>query len=152
MDATYSANGRCLMKWLTVVLSSAVLAARNVFGMAIQGSAQFISVALTASAQADLLLNEPIANIAVDSVVSIRADNTGAAGTVVSSIASDTRTIVRESPLAAGGTAGVMPNADANPGVTFQAFAGETLQFNTRETAAATPTVNLAIEVIPGLA
>ncbi len=118
--------------------------------MAREGSAQFISVALTASAAADLLLNEPIARISVDSLVSIRADNTGAAGTVLSSIASDTRTIEREGPLGAGGTAGVRPNADANPGVQFQAFQGETLQFNTRETAAATPTVNLVIEVIPG--
>ncbi len=120
--------------------------------MAREGSAQFISTALVGSAAADLLLNEPIARISVDSIVSIRADNTGAAGTVLSSIASDTRTIIREGPLAAGGTAGVQPNADANPGVVFQAFQGETLQFNTRETAAATPTVNIAIEVVPGVA
>ena len=120
--------------------------------MAREGSAQFISTALSASASADLLLNEPIARISVDSVVSLRADFTGSAGTVVSSIASDTRTIVREGPLSAGGTAGVQPNADANPGVVFQAFQGETLQFNTREGAAATPTVNLVVEVIPGQA
>ncbi len=119
--------------------------------MARQGSAQFLSIVLTASATADLLLNEPIARIDVDSVVSIRGDNTGAAGTVLHSLASDTRTISREGPLIAGGTAGVVPSADDNPGVTFQAFAGETIQFNTRETAAATPTVNIYMEVLPGL-
>ena len=107
---------------------------------------------LTASAAQDLLLNEPIANIQVDSVVSIRWDTTGASNSVLAGIAADTRTIVREGALPAGGTAGVMPNADSNPGVSFQAFAGETLQANTRETAAATPTVNLVIEAVPGLA
>ncbi len=120
--------------------------------MARQGSSQFVSLALTASVAADLFLNEPIAKIDIDSVVSIRADNTGAAGTVLHSLASDVRTITREGPLAAGGTAGVIPSAEANPGVVFQAFAGETLQFNVRETAAATPTANVYIEVIPGLA
>ncbi len=63
--------------------------------MARQGSAQFLSQALVASATADLFLNEPIARIDVDSVVSIRGDNTGAAGTVLHSLASDTRTIQR---------------------------------------------------------
>ncbi len=120
--------------------------------MARQGSAQFLSSVLAASATADLLLNEPIARIDVDSIVSIRSDNTGAAGTVLHSLASDTRTITREGPLIAGGTAGVVPSADNNPGVTFQAFQGETIQFNTRETAAATPTVNIFMEVLPGLA
>ncbi len=120
--------------------------------MARQGSAQFLSAAIVASVAADFFLNEPIAKIDVDSVVSIRSDNTGAAGGVVHSLASDTRTIQREGPMIVGGTAGVVPNALANPGVTFQAFAGETLQFNIRETAAATPTVNVFIEVIPGLA
>ncbi len=120
--------------------------------MARQGSAQFLTSALTASVLVDLFLNEPIARIDVDSVVSIRSDMTGAAGTVLHSLASDTRTIVREGALIAGGTAGVVPSADNNPGVTFQAFQGETLQFNARETAAATPTVNIHIEVIPGLA
>jgi len=120
--------------------------------MARQGSAQFISQALVASATADLFADVPAARIDVDSVVSIRADNTGAAGTVIHSIASDTRIILREGPLPAGGTAGVVPNADSNPGVVFQALAGETIQFNTRETAAATPTVNVVLEVIPGQA
>jgi len=120
--------------------------------MAIQGSQQFVVTVLTASTAEDLLLNEPIAKIAVDSIVNMRWDTTGASNSVRAGIASDTRTIVREGALPAGGTAGVMPNADQNPGVTFQAFDGETLQANTRETAAAAPTVNLVIEVIPGRA
>jgi len=120
--------------------------------MAIQGSQQFIVTVLVASVGQDLLLNEPIGNIQVDSIVTIRWDTTGASASVLAGIASDVRTIVREGALPAGGTAGVQPNADANPGVAFQAFAGETLQANVRETAAATPTVNLVIEVVPGLA
>jgi len=140
------------MKWLSVVISRAVRLSKTVTSMAIQGSQQFIVTVLTASATQDLLLNEPIANIQVDSVVTIRWDTTGASNSVRAGIASDTRTIVREGSLPAGGTAGVVPNADSNPGVAFQAFAGETLQANTRETAAATPTVQLVIEVVPGLA
>jgi len=139
------------MKWLSATISAAVRIAKSVT-MAIQGSQQFIVTVLTASVSQDLLLNEPIANIQVDSVVTLRWDTTGASNSVRAGIASDTRTIVREGALPAGGTAGVMPNADANPGVSFQAFQGETLQANTRETAAATPTVNLVIEVVPGLA
>jgi len=140
------------MKWLATTLSARVKALYGIVAMAIQGSQQFIVTVLTASATQDLLLNEPIANIQVDSIVTIRWDTTGASNTVRAGIASDTRTIVREGALPAGGTAGVQPNADSNPGVAFQAFAGETLQANTRETAAATPTVNLVIEVVPGLA
>jgi len=140
------------MKWLAVTLSQRVKALAGIIAMAIQGSQQFIVTVLTASATQDLLLNEPIANIQVDSIVTIRWDTTGASNSVRAGIASDTRTIVREGALPAGGTAGVQPNADSNPGVAFQAFAGETLQANTRETAAATPTVNLVIEVVPGLA
>jgi len=41
------------------------------------------------------------------------------------------------------------PSAQDNPGVEFVAFAGETLQVTARETAAATPVVNMFIEVVP---
>jgi len=136
------------MKWLQVVLSPVVQAYRNVC-MAIQGSGQFLTITLTASVVNQLLQNEPIARISVDSLVQIRYDTTGATNTVQSTIASDTRIIQRESPVPVGGTAGVMPNADANPGVSFLAFAGETLQVSARETAAATPVVNMWIEVVP---
>ncbi len=117
--------------------------------MAIQGSGQFLTITLTASVVNQLLQNEPIARISVDSLVQIRYDTSGATNTVQSTIASDTRIIQRESPVPVGGTAGVMPNADANPGVSFLAFAGETLQVSARETAAATPVVNMWIEVVP---
>lgn len=117
--------------------------------MAIQGSAQFFTTTLTASVVNQLLNNEPIARISVDSIVSIRYDTTGATNTVISTIAADTRIIQRESPVPVGGTAGVNPAADTNPGVTFLAFAGETLQVSARETAAATPVVNMQIEVVP---
>ena len=136
------------MKWLQVVLSPVVAAYRSVRG-AIQGSAQFLTTTLTASVTNQLLANEPIARISVDSLVSIRYDTTGATNTVLSAIASDTRTIQRESPVPVGGTAGVMPNADSNPGVEFLAFAGETLQVSARETAGATPVVNMYVEVVP---
>lgn len=136
------------MKWLAVVLSPVVEAYRSV-KMAIQGSAQFLTVTLTASVVNQLLANEPIARISVDSLVTIRYDTTGATNTVQSTIAADTRIILRESPVPVGGTAGVNPNADSNPGVSFLAFAGETLQVSARETAAATPVVNMFIEVVP---
>lgn len=117
--------------------------------MAIQGSAQFLTITLTASVVNQLLANEPIARISVDSIVTIRYDTSGATNTVQSTIASDTRIIQRESPVPVGATAGVIPNADSNPGVSFLAFAGETLQVSARETAAATPVVNMFIEVVP---
>jgi len=136
------------MKWLSVILSPVVIAYMAV-KMAIQGSAQFFTTTLTASVTNQLLANEPIARISVDSLVSIRYNTTGATNTVLSTIASDTRTIQRESPIPVGGTAGVIPNAQDNPGVEFLAMAGETLQVTARETAAATPVVNMFIEVVP---
>ncbi len=137
------------MKWLSLTVSAATQAYRSVVGMAIQGSAQFLTTTLTASVVNQLLANEPIARISVDSIVQIRYDTSGATNTVQSTIASDTRIIQRESPIPVGATAGVIPNADNNPGVSFLAFAGETLQVSARETAAATPVVNMFIEVVP---
>ncbi len=117
--------------------------------MAIEGSAQFLTTTLTASVTNQLLAGEPIARISVNSDVSIRYNTTGATNTVLSQIASDTRVIQRESPIPVGGTAGVIPAAQDNPGVSFVAFAGETLQVTARETAGATPVVNMFIEVVP---
>jgi len=137
------------MNWLTTTISRGVRIARSIVGMAIEGSAQFFTTTLTASVTNQLLANEPIARISVDSDVSIRYDTSGATNTVLSTIASDTRIIQRESPVPVGATAGVIPNADSNPGVSFVAFAGETLTVSARETAAATPVVNMMIEVVP---
>ncbi len=137
------------MKWLSVTTSRLVAIVQSITAMAIQGSAQFFTTTLTASVVNQLLQNEPIARISVDSVVTIRYDTSGATNTVISTIFSDTRAILRDSPIPVGATAGVIPNADANPGVTFLAFAGETLQVTARETAAATPVVNMFVEVVP---
>lgn len=137
------------MKWLTVTLSKFVQFAMGVKAMAIEGSAQFLTTTLTASVVNQLLANEPIARISVDSDVSIRFDTSGATNTVLATISSDTRVIQRESPIPVGATAGVIPSAQDNPGVSFVAFAGETLQVAARETAAATPVVNMFIEVVP---
>ena len=137
------------MKWLTSTLSPFVNFVQTITAMANEGSAQFFTTTLTASVTNQLLANEPIARISVDSDVSIRYDTTGATNTVLSTIASDTRIIQRESPVPVGAVAGVIPNADSNPGVSFVAFAGETLTVSARETAAATPVVNMFIEVVP---
>lgn len=136
------------MKWLTATYSMMAAFSKRIT-MAIEGSTQFLTVTLTASVTNQLLANEPIARVSVDSIVSIRYDTTGATNTVLSTIAADTRIIQRESPVPVGATAGVIPNADNNPGVMFMAFAGETLQVSARETAAATPVVNMVIEVVP---
>jgi len=137
------------MKWLTATVSPLVRIVQSIVMMAIQGSAQFFTTTLTASVVNQLLANEPIARISVDSLVTIRYDTDGATNTVISTIAADTRIILRDSPIPIGATAGVIPNADSNPGVSFLAFAGETLQVSARETAAATPVVNMFIEVVP---
>lgn len=137
------------MNWLRPTISRGVQLVRSIVAMAIEGSAQFFTTTLTASVTNQLLANEPIARISVDSDVSIRYDTTGATNTVLSTIASDTRIIQRESPIPVGATAGVIPNAQDNPGVSFVAFAGETLTVSARETAAATPVVNMMIEVVP---
>jgi len=137
------------MKWLTETFSRTTRIVMSIVCMAIQGSAQFFTTTLTASVVNQLLANEPIARISVDSLVTIRYDTTGATNTVISTIAADTRIILRDSPIPVGGTAGVIPPADSNPGVSFVAFAGETLQVSARETAAATPVVNMFVEVVP---
>ena len=137
------------MNWLRPTISRGVRLVQSIVAMAIEGSAQFFTITLTASVTNKLLANEPIARISVDSDVSIRYDTSGATNTVLSTIASDTRIIQRESPIPVGATAGVIPNAQDNPGVSFVAFAGETLTVSARETAAATPVVNMMIEVVP---
>ncbi len=137
------------MNWLVLTLSRVTQIVRSIVNMAIEGSAQFFTTTLTASVTNQLLANEPIARISVNSDVSIRYDTTGATNTVLATIASDTRVIQRESPIPVGGTAGVIPSAQDNPGISFVAFAGETLQVAARETAAATPVVNMWIEVVP---
>jgi len=136
------------MKWLKLTLSR-VVELQSAIRAAIEGSAQFFTTTLTASVVNQLLANEPIARISVNSTVSIRYDTTGATNTVLSTIASDTRTILRESPIPVGATAGIVPSEQDNPGVSFVAFAGETLQVSARETAAATPVVNMFMEVVP---
>lgn len=137
------------MEWLVPTVSRLVAIVQRITSMAIQGSAQFFTTTLTASVVNQLLANEPIARISIDSVVTIRYDTDGATNTVISTIAADTRIILRDSPVPIGATAGVIPNADSNPGVSFLAFAGETLQVSARETAGATPVVNMFIEVVP---
>ena len=90
------------MKWLGVTLSNLAQFYTHIKAMAIEGSAQFFTVTLTASVVNQLLANEPIARISVDSDVSIRYNTTGATNTVLSQINSDTRIIQRESPIPVG--------------------------------------------------
>lgn len=81
--------------------------------------------------------------------LSLAADSTGAAGTVLMSvvIGSDMQ-IGPEFPVAAGGTAGVFPN-QAESFIELLGAEGDLVKVLYRETAAATPTVNTVIKTAP---
>lgn len=81
--------------------------------------------------------------------VQVMANTTGAAGTVQATYTSGSETIVEESPVQVGGTAGVIPSSLNTPIQGWIGAAGDRLKLNYRETAGATPTVNGIIEVQP---
>jgi len=68
---------------------------------------------------------------------------------VVQTYTSGSETIVEESPVQAGGTIGVTPSPLNTPVVAWNAPAGDLLKLTIRETAAATPTIDGIIEVVP---
>ena len=68
---------------------------------------------------------------------------------VVQTYTSGSETIVEESPVQAGGTIGVTPSPLNTPVVAWNAPAGDLLKLTFRETAAATPTIDGIIEVVP---
>ena len=74
-----------------------------------------------------------------------RATATG----VVAVYTSGSETIVEESPVQSGGTAGVIPSSLNTPIQGWIAAAGDRLKLNFRETAAGTPTVDGIIEIQP---
>jgi len=67
----------------------------------------------------------------------------------VATYTSGSETIVEESPVQAGGTAGVTPSPLNTPTIGWQAAAGDLLKLNFRETLGATPTLDGIIEVMP---
>lgn len=81
--------------------------------------------------------------------VQVLARHTGAAGSVQAVYTSGSETIVEESPVQAGGTAGVTPSPLNTPVQGWFGAAGDRLKLNYRETAAATPTVDGIIEITP---
>ena len=68
---------------------------------------------------------------------------------VVATYTSGSETIVEESPVQAGGTAGVIPSPLNTPVQGWIGAAGDRLKLNYRETAGATPTVDGIIEIQP---
>ena len=69
--------------------------------------------------------------------------------TVVNVYTSGSETIVEESPVQSGGTAGVIPSALNTPVQGWVAAAGDRLKLNFRETGGLTPTVDGIIEINP---
>ncbi len=70
-------------------------------------------------------------------------------GNVVAVYTSGSETIVEESPVQAGGTAGVIPSSLNTPIQGWMAAAGDRVKLNYRETAGGTPTVDGIIEIQP---
>ncbi len=68
---------------------------------------------------------------------------------LVQTYTSGSETIVEESPVQAGGTIGVTPAPLNTPVQGWHAAAGDRLKLTFRETAAATPTVDGIIEIVP---
>lgn len=69
--------------------------------------------------------------------------------TVVNVYTSGSETIVEESPVQGGGTAGVIPSSLNTPIQGWYAAAGDRLKLNFRETGGLTPTVDGIIEIQP---
>jgi len=68
---------------------------------------------------------------------------------VVKVVTSGSETIVEESPVQGGGTAGVTPSPLNTSADSWIGAAGDLIKVGLRETAAGTPTVNGVIEVTP---
>ena len=83
-----------------------------------------------------------------DAAIAIADDTTGAAGTVLRQVTIGSDVQAQESPVSAGGTAGVFPNQDAD----FDGYVGargDQIRVVYRETAAATPSVNTVVKLTP---
>jgi len=111
--------------------------------------ALIVSQALTANGQITPLVGWQYEYLPWPARVRIGARTTGAAGNVRESIASGSTQIMPECPMQVGGTAGVTPAPLNTPFIEFNAPAGDRLQVVFRETAAATPTVDMIIYVDP---
>jgi len=68
---------------------------------------------------------------------------------VVNTFTSGSETIVEESPVQAGGTAGVIPSSLNTPVQGWIGAAGDRVKLNFRETIGGTPTVDGIIEIQP---
>ena len=68
---------------------------------------------------------------------------------MVNTYTSGSETIVEESPVQAGGTAGVIPSSLNTPVQGWNAAAGDLLKLSYRNTSAGTITVDGIIEVVP---
>ena len=79
--------------------------------------------------------------------VQVLANATGTS--VVNTYTSGSETIVEESPVQSGGTAGVIPSPLNTPVQGWQGAGGDRLKLNFRETGGLTPTVNGIIEIQP---
>lgn len=77
--------------------------------------------------------------------VIVRATTTGARLTLTTG----SETIVEESPVQGGGTAGVTPSELNTPPITFNAAQGDKLKIKVREVAAGTPTVDGIVYIEP---
>lgn len=69
--------------------------------------------------------------------------------TLVAVYTSGSETIVEESPVQSGGTAGVIPSPLNTPLQSWVAAAGDRLKLNYRETGGLTPTVDGIIDINP---
>lgn len=107
------------------------------------------SQVMTASGTATPLVGWQYEYLPWPARVAVLMRSTGAARNVRASITSGSTAIQPEAPVQVGGTDGVTPVADTTPVVTFNAPAGDRLQINLRETAAATPTVDGIVYVEP---
>ena len=79
--------------------------------------------------------------------IQVLARATGAS--VVNTYTSGSETVVEESPVQSGGTAGVIPSPLNTPVQGWIGAAGDRLKLNYRETGGLTPTVDGIIELTP---
>jgi hypothetical protein len=110
---------------------------------------QFRRVLAANERNVDLLSNWQYRYAPFNGLVRIGVNTTGAAGAVDISIFTGSQNVVEQSPVSAGGTAGVMPAPLNVPYFEFMVQAGDLISTRINELAGATPTVNLIAAIDP---
>jgi hypothetical protein len=109
----------------------------------------YSTTTLTANQRFRPLTNWRYRRLPYRAQVTMLARTTGASGNVQQTVTTGTTETLQRSPVSVGGTSGVLPTHFTVPVHSFVGDAGDEIDWLIEETAAATPVVDLVINVEP---